>query len=39
MEYAKIDMKVKPLIQKCLEEMEKAASSIDAEQVSKRIYL
>lgn len=33
-EYAKIDMKVKPLIQKCLEEMEKAGNSVDAEQVS-----
>ena len=33
MEYINIDMKVKPLIQKCLEGMEKAAGAIDPQLV------
>ena len=33
-DFAKIDLKVKPLIQKCLEGMESAANSVNAEQVS-----
>lgn len=37
--FASIDMKVQPLILKCLEGMESAASSINAEQASSYKYV
>ena len=38
-EYAKIDTKVKPIIQKCLDGMEQAANGINAEQVCRFILV